>query len=199
MTTLPHRWRYAALPLLLALTTAAGCASSPAAGPAAAPPASTAPPTGAAPSAGASGSDGGPSAASRMVCAGYVLQQLAGALGTEPLTPPSATWAQHLYSCAYAYTDASMVVSVKELADPATAVAHFDGLRGSAGAVTTVNGLGEAAFTQADGSTVVKKDNTVLVVDVSRLPERFGTPPRTRPGVSVMVATTIMTCWKEHA
>jgi hypothetical protein len=134
-----------------------------------------------------------------MVCTGYVLQQLAGALGTEPLTPPSATWAQHLYSCTYAYADASMLVSVKELADPATAAAHFDGLRGSAGPVTTVNGLGEAAFTEADGSTVVKKDNTVLVVDVSRLPERFGTPPRTRPGVSVMVATTIMTCWKEHA
>ena len=193
MTTLPHRWRYAAVPLLLALTAAAGCASSPARGPAGAPlPARTAP-------AAAATSDGGPSAASRMVCTGYVLQQLAGALGTEPLTPPSATWAQHLYSCTYAYTDASMLVSVKELADPATAAAHFDGLRGSAGPVTTVNGLGEAAFTEADGSTVVKKDSTVLVVDVSRLPERFGTPPRTRPGVSVMVATTIMTCWKEHA
>ena len=193
MTTLPHRWRYAAVPLLLALTAAAGCASSPAPAPAAAPlPARTA-------AAAATTSDGGPSAASRMVCTGYVLQQLAGALGTEPPTPPSATWAQHLYSCTYAYTDASMVVSVKELADPATAAAHFDGLRGSAGPVTTVNGLGEAAFTEADGSTVVKKDNTVLVVDVSRLPERFGTPPRTRPGVSVMVATTIMTCWKDHA
>ncbi len=185
-----NRLSRAAAPLLLVLAAAAGCAAPSDGGPAAAPaPVRSSP----------AGVDLGPSPASRMVCTGFVVEQLAGALGTEPTTPPSATWEQHLYSCTYAYPEGSMVLSVKELADRVTASAQFEGLRGSAGAVTTVDGLGEAAFTRADGSTVVLKDDSVLTVDVSRLPERFGRPPRTRPNLSVMAATTVMTCWKEHA
>ena len=185
-----NRLLRAVAPALLALA-AAGCASTGGPAPGAGAPPAVSPAV-------AGGVDLGPSPASRMVCTGFVVQQLAGALGTDPTTPPTATWAQHLYSCTYAYAEGSMLLSVKELADGATAQAHFTGLRGSAGPVTTVNGLGEAAFTEADGSTVVLKDNTVLTVDVSHLPESFGKPPRTRPNVSVMAATTVMTCWKEH-
>ncbi len=185
MTTRPNRLPRAGASLLLALAAAAGCAS-----PASAPAASTAR---------SAGADPGPAASSRMVCTGDAVEEIAGALGTEPTSPPAATWAGHLYSCTYAYPDGSMLLSVKELADPATAAAQFDGLRGSAGQVTMLNGLGESAFTEANGSTVVRKDSSVLVVDVSRLPEPFGKPPRSRAKVSVTVATTIMTCWQEHS
>ncbi|MFC9324593.1 hypothetical protein [Kitasatospora sp. NPDC057015] len=191
MTTRPRRpLSRAAAVLLLSLAAACGAPAGPGAGPA--------PTTGAAAPGTAGGVDLGPSPAALMVCAGSVPTQLAGAFGTETTTPPSGTWAQHLYTCTYAYPEGTLLLTVKELADRATAGAHFEGLRGSAGPVTTVDGLGEAAFTRADGSTVVRKDDFVLTVDVHGLPERFGRPPRSRPNVSVTVATTVMICWKEH-
>ncbi|MFE2916251.1 hypothetical protein [Kitasatospora indigofera] len=189
MTTRPSRpLSRTAAALLLALA-AAACAAPPAPGPAAAPPGART----------AAAVDLGPSPASLMVCAGSVPMQLAGAFGTEPATAPAGTWAQHLYTCTYAYAEGTLLITVKELADRDTAAAHFAGLRGSAGPVTTVEGLGDAAYTQADGSTVVLRDSSVLTVDVHRLPERFGKPPRTRSNVSVTAATTVMICWKEHA
>ncbi|OKI28878.1 hypothetical protein [Streptomyces sp. CB03911] len=190
MTTRPSRPPSRTVAALLLALAAAACAAPPAPGPAAA-----APP-GARTSAAA---DLGPSPASLMVCAGSVPTQLSGAFGTDPATPPAGTWAQHLYTCTYAYAEGTLLITVKELADRATAAAHFDGLRGSAGPVTPLTGLGDAAYTQADGSTVVLRDSSVLAADVHRLPERFGRPPRSRSNVSVTVATTVMICWKEHA
>ncbi|PYC88506.1 hypothetical protein C7C46_00010 [Streptomyces tateyamensis] len=186
-----------ALALALVLAAATGCASS--AAPGAATVRTATSPVSRAPSAASTSADPGPSPASRMVCTGYILAEIAGALGAETTELPAPTWAHHLYSCTYAYPDGSMLVSVKELSDPATAAAQFDGVRGSAGPVTTFSGLGERAFTRADGSTVVLKDSSVLTVDVSKLPPLFGKPPRSRSNVSVTIATTIMVCWKEHA
>lgn len=138
----------------------------------------------------------GPSEASRMVCGGFVLRQLAGALGGEPVTAPVGSWDGRVYSCPYVYAAGMMVLSVRE--SGGAAGADFEGLRGSGGVARELTGLGEAAFVRADGSTVVRKDGMVLVVDVSGLPEVFGSPARGRADVSVMAATTVMTCWKEH-
>ncbi|MFE2351622.1 hypothetical protein [Kitasatospora cineracea] len=190
------RLRRTAALLLLTLLAATGCGSAvtPAAAP---PPASTAAsPATAAPSSGASDR---PSDATSMICNPYFRQELAGALGTDITQPLAPTWEKRVYSCAYHYPDGSMTLSVKELPDAATALAQYDGLRGSAGPVTDLNGLGEAAYKRADGTTVVRKDSFVLTVDVAKLPETFGTPPRSRADVAVMTATTVMICWQEHS
>ncbi|MGW4652025.1 hypothetical protein [Kitasatospora sp. NPDC004289] len=144
----------------------------------------------------ASASASGPSEASRMVCGGFVLRQLAGALGSEPVTTPAGSWDGRVYRCPYVYGEGELVLTVRE--SGADAGADFEGLRASGGVVRELTGLGEAAFVRADGSTVVRKDGMVLVVDVSGLPDPFGFPARGRADLSVMAATTVMTCWKEH-
>ncbi|MEV7216516.1 hypothetical protein AB0O31_25925 [Kitasatospora cineracea] len=190
--------RTAALLLLplLPLLAATGCGS--AAAPAAAPPPASAAASPAA-AASSSGAPDRPSDATSMICNPYFRQELAGALGTDITQPLAPTWEKRVYSCAYHYPDGSMTLSVKELPDAATALAQYDGLRGSAGPVTDLNGLGEAAYKRADGTTVVRKDSFVLTVDVAKLPETFGTPPRSRADVAVMTATTVMICWQEHS
>ncbi|WP_051732068.1 hypothetical protein [Kitasatospora phosalacinea] len=190
--------RTAALLLLpLPLLAAAGCGSGAGTGTGtdAAPPAASSP---AAPAPAPSAPDR-PSDATSMICNPYFRQELAGALGTDVTQPLAPTWEKRVYSCAYHYAGGTMTLSVKELPDAVTALAQYDGLRGSAGAVTDLNGLGEAAYKRADGTTVVRKDSFVLTVDVAELPETFGTPPRSRADVAVMTATTVMICWQEHS
>ncbi|GLW74041.1 hypothetical protein Kpho02_63390 [Kitasatospora phosalacinea] len=188
------RLRRTAALLLLPLLAAVGCGSGTT--PAAGPPPAAAPPASAAPS---SSAPDRPSDATSMICNPYFRQELAGALGTDIVQPLAPTWEKRVYSCEYRYDRGSMTLSVKELPDAATALAQYDGLRGSAGAVTDLNGLGEAAYKRADGTTVVRKDSFVLTVDVAKLPETFGTPPRSRADVAVMTATTVMICWQEHS
>ncbi|MFJ8039017.1 hypothetical protein ACIRBX_00700 [Kitasatospora sp. NPDC096147] len=146
-----------------------------------------------------SASAAGPSEASRMVCGGFVLRQLAGALGSEPVSTPVGSWDGRVYRCPYRYPAGELVLSVRESGGRAAATADFEAARSAAGRAVEVTGLGEAAFTGADGSTVVRKDGMVLTVEVGSLPEGFGVPPRSRADVSVMAATTVMTCWKEHS
>ena len=46
-----------------------------------------------------------------------------------------------------------------------------------------------------DGSVVVRKDYKVLLVDITKLPAKFGVPSATRGDVAINVAETIMWCW----
>ncbi|RKE16971.1 hypothetical protein [Streptomyces sp. TLI_171] len=185
------RTRRAASRLLLPLlaATLAGCGSAAPPPPAAAPPSVTA----------ASSAPDRPSDATSMICNPYFRQELAGALGVDIAQPLAPTWVSHVYSCDYRYPDGTMTLSVKELPDLATATAQYEGLRGSAGPVTDLNGLGQAAYRRADGTTVVRKDSFVLTVDVAKLPETFGKPARSRADAAVMTATTVMICWEEHS
>ncbi|MFJ1756423.1 hypothetical protein [Kitasatospora sp. NPDC088134] len=184
-------------PLRLLLAALAALAVTGCAAPAAAPP-SAAPSVPAPRSAPATPPDR-PSDAASMICNPYFRQELAGALGTDIAQPLAPTWVAHVYSCDYRYATGTMTLSVKELPDLATATAQYEGLRGSAGAVTDLGGLGQAAYRRADGTTVVRKDAFVLTVDVARLPETFGNPPRSRADAAVMTATTVMVCWQEHS
>jgi hypothetical protein len=42
---------------------------------------------------------------------------------------------------------------------------------------------------------VVRKDNKVLVVDVAKLPEKFGATSLSRTNASMSIATTLLGCW----
>ncbi|MFJ5234368.1 hypothetical protein ACIQBJ_31255 [Kitasatospora sp. NPDC088391] len=192
----PLRPLLAALAVPAVLAAAAGCAAPAAAPP---PPSASAPLSASARPAAPATPPDRPSDAASMICNPYFRQELAGALGTDIAQPLAPTWVAHVYSCDYRYATGTMTLSVKELPDLATATAQYDGLRGSAGAVTDLNGLGQAAYRRADGTTVVRKDAFVLTVDVARLPETFGTPPRSRADAAVLTATTVMTCWQEHS
>jgi hypothetical protein len=64
---------------------------------------------------------------------------------------------------------------------------------------TPLRGLGEAAATLPDGSVVLRKDTKVLLVDVSGLPQRLGTPPVDPAHAALIIAQVVMHCWIEAA
>ena len=137
-----------------------------------------------------------PSASSRMVCAAEGEREIAASVGIDTSRPLVGTWNDHLYSCAYDYGGGRvMTLSVKELSNAAETTAYFNMLGTKLGRMAALHGLGEGAYQTRNGSTVVRKDDRVLLVDDTRLPSQFGKPLSPRQDVSLSVAATIMGCW----
>jgi hypothetical protein len=135
-----------------------------------------------------------PSAISKEVCADDAQSEIKRVLGVsaDVATP---TWAAHLYSCRYRYPNGTFVLSVKELSSWSQTYAYFDSIKSSEGDTGPLGNLGQAAFTTANGSVVVRKDWKVLVVNIAPLPKQFGKPPTTRADVAYTVASIILGCW----
>lgn len=137
-----------------------------------------------------------PSVSARMICGTEGQREIAAAVGVAATRPVVGRWRDHRYSCEYAYGDGkTMALSVMELSSAAETTAYFDGVGTRLGRMHGLQGLGQDAYQTSNGATVVRKDDLVLFVDVSRLPARFGTPPSPRADVSLSVAATIMGCW----
>ncbi|HEX4249129.1 MAG TPA: hypothetical protein VH008_14800 [Pseudonocardia sp.] len=206
----PHRPTWRRAPLLamtvLIVTTGAACGG-PSNPPVGEPPTAAAPPSGAtAAGANAAGrpswaapppsGPGQPSASALQVCDPNDGQKdIAAALGVTPTRVETPTWVDHLYSCRYVYPNGSFTLSVKELADDPSTVGYLDELAGKLGQVSPLDGIGEVAFFTRNRSIVARKDNKVLLVDVSGLPPQFGSPPGPPAAMSRTIATVIMGCW----
>ena len=104
-------------------------------------------------------------------------------------------WSDHLYSCQYTYPNGAFTLSVKELSSWPQTLSYFNGLGSRLGRSKTLYELGQGAFQVQNGSVVVRKDWKVLLVDVSGLPSRFGTPSAPRGLVAQGVAELILGCW----
>ena len=131
-----------------------------------------------------------------MVCAAEGKQEIAASVGIDTARPLVGSWNDHVYSCDYVYGGGrSMTLSVKELSSASDTTAYFNLLGTKLGRTRALQGLGQGAFQTPNGSTVVRKDYRVLLVDDSRLPSQFGTPSSPRADVSLSVAATIMGCW----
>lgn len=189
MNTSPTRKLLPGVLLTLAMLTGA-CTSG-------GPSATVTPSAAATASAPAASATAGPSAAARMVCSSEAAEDIEGALGIGTTRPPKATWSDRLYSCPYEYPSGTMRLSVKDLPDTAAVEAYFSAAERAGGRFTVLRGMGEGAFEVGDGSVFVRKDLTVLHVDVKALPAVFGTPSRTRSQVGRTVATTVLICWRE--
>ena len=117
-------------------------------------------------------------------------------VGVDTSRPLVAKWSDHVYSCDYVYRDNFvMTLSVKELSNARQTSAYFDTLGVKLGRTRSLQGLGQGAFQTRNGSTVVRKDFRVLLVDPTRLPEEFGRPSSPRRDVALSVAATILGCW----
>ena len=55
--------------------------------------------------------------------------------------------------------------------------------------------LGQDGFITSDDTSVVRKDNKVLVVDVTKLSAQFGEPLRSRADASQSIAVALLGCW----
>lgn len=137
-----------------------------------------------------------PSESTKMICAAEGNNEIAGSVGVDTTRRLVGRWRDHVYSCDYAYGGGRvMTLSVKELSNASETTAYFDQLGARLGRMHALQGLGQGAFQTRNGSTVVRKDNRVLLVDNSRLPARFGKPSSPRADVALSVAATIMGCW----
>ena len=135
-----------------------------------------------------------PTESAQMVCGSDGQTAIAAALSLTGLHVATPTWVDHLYQCTYQFSTGSFALSVKELPTIAATVDYFTSLKTkSTGAQQLA--LGQDGFTGSDGTSVVRKDNKVLTVDVTKLPDQFGTPPQSRTQVSQIIAATLLGCW----
>lgn len=135
-----------------------------------------------------------PSAIARMVCTEKAAGEIAQVVAAKAsVTAP--TWADHLYSCGYHYSQGTMVLSVKELSSWTQTYAYFDELAETLHKTAPVRGLGQGAFVAGDGSVVVRKDWKILLVDISGLHGMVGSPPSPRDTVALDAAAVILGCW----
>ena len=136
-----------------------------------------------------------PSKSAKMICESEVQGDVAARIGLKVTKPLVGKWADHVYSCDYTYGKAVMTLAVKELANQADTDAYFASLAAKLGKTERISGLGQGAFTTKNLSAVVRKDYKVLLVDISKLPAQFGTPPDARGNIALDIASEIMGCW----
>ncbi len=136
-----------------------------------------------------------PSTISKMVCRPEAQGEIAEAVGVKTVKVSTPTWVDHLYSCHYQYADGVITLSVKELSSWAETLAYFRGLGSQFGNARSLANLGQGAFSERDGSVVVRKDWKVLTVDITGLPDQFGVPPTSSGDIAVTVADVILGCW----
>jgi hypothetical protein len=183
----------AVLAVLLALL-AAGCsASRPSADPA---PTTTAAPTTFDPSAAAAqyASPTAPASA-QMICSDEIRSQVTGALGLDSTPTPQSAWADHVYTCTYAVPMGTLVLAVTVAPSVAAAGAQLDARRAQVGAADPEEGFGERAYSAPGGVLVAVKDNLVLTVDATALPDDLGAGHQRRIDVVRLLAAGVFACW----
>jgi hypothetical protein len=136
-----------------------------------------------------------PSLSAKMICESAVKGEIASLLGVQPDQPVVPTWKDHVYSCTYHYKGGALTLAVKELADKAATDAYFEQQAQKRGESQKINGLGQGAFTTSNKSAVVRKDYKVMLVDISKLPPKFGAYGETRDNIALDTASTILSCW----
>ena len=135
-----------------------------------------------------------PSVSAKMICAAEAQKDLAKSLGITASTVTTPTWVDHVYSCRYVYTNASIGLSLKELDSAAQTTRYFDGLGRQLGRTESL-AMGEGAFLTNTGSMVVRKDWKVLHIDVSQVPATFGQNSLRHRETAISIAFAILGCW----
>jgi hypothetical protein len=135
-----------------------------------------------------------PSASSQMICSAEAKKAIAASLGmTATVSKP--TWIHDVYACNYAYKNGVIALSVKELANAAQTTQEFNAFGAKLGRRPDAISFGQGAFITTNGSVIVRKDYKVLYIDVSKIPQNFGSPPQDRSNVALSIAATVMSCW----
>jgi len=135
-----------------------------------------------------------PSESSRMICSKEAQTDIAASLGVTA-TVSTPTWVDHVYSCNYTYPQGVIALSVKELESQAAVTALYNSDAKTLGRRPDAVSFGQGAFITTNGSVIVRKDNKVLDIDVSKIPQNFGSPPQDRSNVALSIAATVMSCW----
>ena len=135
-----------------------------------------------------------PSASSKMICSKEAVTDIAASLGVSAKVS-TPTWVNHVYACNYVYPQGTIKLSVKELESQQAVAALYSQDAKTFGRRPDVVSFGQGAFITTNGSVIVRKDNKVLDIDVSGIPQKFGAPPQDRSNVALSIAATVMSCW----
>lgn len=143
----------------------------------------------------------GPSEAALMVCGDQPMDRLTSILDLTEDPHTINDWADSTFTCTYHLDEGSLNISVREAADQAAALTYFEAMQALAKDATPIEGLanlGFPAYETADGSAVFQKDNFILHVDATDLPDALGPDGITRNALAYQLSTTILACWVEH-
>jgi hypothetical protein len=176
--------------LLLAMPVlVAGCAAHGSTSAASGPASGTSTPPGSAAEAAA------PPQTATMVCGDEIRTKVAKVLGLPAEPDTHAAWAASVYTCTYALPMGPMTLTVDVFPDKARAGAQLGAEQVAAPDAQPLAGLGERAFGTPTGTAVVLKDNEILTVDTTRLPEVFGPNDQQRTDLAYEVASDVLGCW----
>jgi hypothetical protein len=124
------------------------------------------------------------------VCEDMVGDAAIDAAGEELVAPQIGTWDGWRYSCAYAFPGGALAVNVDVFRSVAAAKAGFARVRDKTEDRTRLYGIGQQAFQADDLKLVSRKDNFVLTVDPTALPDRFN-----RDGIVWATTLAVFGCW----
>jgi hypothetical protein len=177
-----------------------GCATSPTAVPAAASltassPAVTLPPAGS--SSETTPQDAGNAAppSAQMVCSEEIRSLITSTLGLDSIPDPRSRWADSVFSCAYALPQGPLVLSVTVAPTDAAAGDRLAAMRGPLGAGSPEPALGQQAFSADNGTVLAAKDNMVLHVDATALPDDLGVTHSSRMEFARLLTAGVFACW----
>lgn len=140
----------------------------------------------------------GPSESARMICSSEIRRDVATALALPAPPSPSATWADHLYTCTYHLPSGPLVLAVKELKDVPTAHSYFDQMEQRLGPnqpIAGLDSLGLPGYQTASGTVIFLKDDKTLAVDATSLASPVGPAHISRSDFAYQIATDILGCW----
>jgi hypothetical protein len=178
------------------LAVLAGCDSTPATRTAAAPVATTSAASSAAEAAAAAAyASNTPPTAAQMVCSDEIRGEVADALNLTSVPAPTATWADHVYTCTYALPMGRLVLAVAVSPSTTAARGQLDTMRGQLGASTPEPGLGQQAYSAPAGTVLAVKDNMVLRADATGLPDDLGVTHERRLDLARVIAAGVFNCW----
>lgn len=136
-----------------------------------------------------------PPDSARMICSAEIQGEIADALGLQSVPAPASSWADHVYTCTYTLPMGRAVLSVQVTPSPTAARSRLSALRTDLGATAAQPGLGEAGWSASNGTVIAAKDNMVLTVDPTGLPDDLGTVHEHRVDFAVVIAGGIFSCW----
>jgi hypothetical protein len=136
-----------------------------------------------------------PTDAARMVCGDEIVRLVTGALELPARPVPRATWADHVYTCTYPLAKGPLVLAVAVAPSDAAAATVLATMRQEKKADTVEQAVGQTAFSSDDGVIVSVKDNMVLLVDPSRLPDDLGPVHEHRIDLARILTVAVFNCW----
>lgn len=136
-----------------------------------------------------------PPSAALMICSDETRGRVAGALNLDATAAPQSSWAHSVYTCSYPLPMGRLVLSVTVAPTDAAARETLAGMRAQLGTAQPEPGLGQQAYGTATGTLVAVKDNMVLKVDATALPDDLGVTHERRIDLAVVVAAGIFDCW----